>query len=66
MYGTEPHFHDQGPHRHEDETWKTSTSAALNQIEKELMALKGHKVGTGRKMKKDGKGSQGYYNYCDK
>ena len=55
---TERHGHDYcegGSHRQEEEAWTDHTSNTLDQIERELMALKANKVGKGGKRGK-GKG----------
>ena len=46
-YGIEPHVHDsgEGSLRQEEEAWTDHTSNTLDQIERELMALKANKGG---------------------
>ena len=66
--GKESHLYDScggRPQHQEEETWSDHSSVTLDQIEKELMALKGNKGGKGGKGGK-GKGFQGYCNYCGK
>ena len=61
----EPHGHDYcegGSHRQEEEAWTDHTSNTLDQIEKELMALKANRGGQGGK----GKEFQGNCNCCGK
>ena len=66
--GQESHLYDSfggRPQHQEEDIWKDHSSVTFDQIEKELMALKGNKVGKGGKGRK-GKGFQGYCNYSGK
>ena len=66
--GQESHLYDSfggRPQHQEEEIWRYHSSVTFDQIEKELMALKGNKVGKGGKGRK-GKGFQGYCNYSEK
>ena len=57
-----PHFHDSSGgrfQRQEEEAWTDLTSNTLDEIERELMALKVNKEGKGGKCGKGGKGFQG-------
>ena len=59
--GIEAHVHEScegGSQRQEEEAWTDNTSSTLDQIERELMALKANKGGKGGKGGREERGSK--------